>query len=81
MAAPKVEYRDQVSESAIDERFRLRTMTEEQEERLGSLHRHFHLLCRHVLSSCPPSYERDAALQRLDEACGHAKRSIYRHES
>lgn len=78
---PRVAYQDPTAESVIDERFRLRNMTEEQNERLEELRRHFHLICRHVIRACPPSYERDAALQRLDEASFHAWRAIYRNES
>ena len=77
---PVTEYQDTVAESVINERFRMRPCKGDQPERLLSLSEHSKLFARHILRSCPPSYERDEALKAVDLAFVFCNAAIIRNE-
>lgn len=77
------DYSDPVSRSDIDHRLGKSgapALTDEQANRITTLRESARLHARHVLSQCPPSWERDEALHAIDNAASYAARAIARHE-
>lgn len=78
-----VDYSDPVQNELIDHRLgngAIGQLTDEQVRRIAGLRESARLFARHVASSCPNSYERDNALQDIDNAASWAARAISRHE-
>ncbi len=77
------DHSDPVSRGVIDHRFGpsgIPQFTPEQLERAKSLRENARLLARHILSACPCSWERDRAIEAVDDACSWASRAIARNE-
>jgi len=80
---PLTDYSDPVSRSAIDHRFgdsSGKPLSDDASGRVRALREGARLFARHVLASCPPSWERDEALTAIDNACSWSARSIARNE-
>jgi hypothetical protein len=52
----------------------------DQVHRIEALREGARLYARHVIASCPPSYERDKALESIDNAQSWAARGVARNE-
>lgn len=78
-----VDYSDPVSKGMVDHRLGdsgVGDLEPEQKQRIRALRESGRLFSRHVVASCPPSHERDKALDAIDEATSWAARSIARNE-
>ena len=83
MRLPLTDHSDKVAQAAVDHRFGPSGIPEldgDQIARITSLREHSRLFARHIVSACPPSFERDQALVSLDNACSWGARSISRNE-
>lgn len=79
---PLTDHSDEVSRGMVDFRFGpggVKALTQDQIARITSLREHARLLARHVLADVPPSWERDKALEDIDNALSWAARSISRN--
>jgi len=78
-----LDYSDPVARAMVDHRFGVSgapMLDLEQQNRIASVRESARLMARHVVSTCPPSYERDEALTAIDNAASWAARSIARNE-
>lgn len=78
-----MDYSDPVSRGDIDHRLGnsgCPVLNEDQASRIRTLRESARLFARHVLSSTPPSWERDEALHAIDNAASYVARAIARHE-
>lgn len=76
------DHSDEVSRSMIDHRFGpsgVPSLSLDQVSRITSLREHARLFARHVLASVPASWERDKAIEDIDNACSWAVRGISRN--
>lgn len=77
------DHSDPVSRADVDFRFgpaSAQPLDDEQVARCRALREGGRLFARHVLASCPCSWERDEAIKAIDNATSFAVRSISRHE-
>lgn len=81
MAVAHDDFSDPVLDSMIDHRFGPSSvkLTDDQVARIVSLRDGMRLLARHIASLCPPSWERDKALEALDESHSWTAKSIARN--
>lgn len=78
-----VDYSDPLQEALIDHRLgpgSIGQLSDEQVRRISDLRESARLFARHVAVACPNSYERDNAIQDIDNAASWAARAIARHE-
>lgn len=77
------DYSDPVSRGMVDHRLGesgAGPLTEDQASRIRALRESARLMSRHIVASCPPSPERDRALDAADNASSWAARAIARNE-
>jgi hypothetical protein len=82
-AAPTPDHSDEVTKSIVDHRFGdsgVPTLSDEQVARIRSLREHARLFARHVVSSVPNSWEREKALEEIDNALSWGVKGISRWE-
>ena len=77
---PAPEYDDVVERAIVDHRYAVVVVSDLQRLRLSSLREGARLLSRHIIRTCPASWERDEALKAIDIALGFAQRAVERHE-
>lgn len=78
-----IDHSDPVAVAAVSHRFGpggAPPLNDEQVKRCVSIRESCRLLAMHLLHSVPPSWERDKALEHLDDTCSYAVRSISRNE-
>ena len=81
MAVASSDHSDPVLDSLLDHRFGPSsvTLSDDQVRRIVSLRDGARLFARHIAALCPPSWEREKALEALDEAHSWIAKSIARN--
>lgn len=80
---PPVDYSDDVVNGDIDHRLGssgVSPMDDEQVRRVQSIREVGRQMSRHLARTCPNSWEREKALEHVDDAVSWAVRAISRHE-
>lgn len=81
MAVANESFSDPVLDGMLDHRFGPSSvkLDDDQVRRICSMRDGMRILARHIAALCPPSWERDKALEALDEAHSWTAKSIARN--